>query len=245
MKGYERATRFTKDDVHLGRQLFKEAIALDPNYSNAYTLLAWTHRNDVSFGWTKTPEKSIKKGIELVKKALSINEYDAMAHMCLSNIYSMMREFEKAIAEGQKGIALEPNGADVNATFALILTYVGRYDQAIEKLEKAERLNPISPGWYFWVKAFAFQFAGKYEKAIESAKKGLKKMPNHTAVLRSLAASYILLGRMEEASAVTEKILELQPKFSLDQEAKRLEHIFKNKVDVERHIDALRKAGLK
>jgi TolB-like protein/class 3 adenylate cyclase/Flp pilus assembly protein TadD len=245
MKGYEHVMRFTKDHVHLGRQLYKEAIALDRNYSNAYTLLAWTHRHDVRFGWTKTPEKSLKKGIELVKKALSINEYDAMAHMCLSNIYSMMREFEKAIAEGQKGIALEPNGADVNATFALILTYVGRYDQAIEKLEKAERLNPISPGWYFWVKAFAFQFAGKYEKAIESAKKGLKKMPNHTAVLRSLAASYILLGRMEEASAVTEKILELQPKFSLDQEAKRLEHIFKNKVDVERHIDALRKAGLK
>ena len=245
MKGYKHVMRFNKDDVHLGRQLYKEAIALDPNYSNAYTLLAWTHRHDVRFGWTKTPEKSIKKCIELVKKALSINEYDAMAHMCLSTIYSMMREFEKAIAEGEKGIALEPNGASVNATFAIILTYAGRYDQAIEKIEKAERLNPISPGWYFWLKTVVFQFAGKYEKAIESAKKGLEKMPNHTSILRNLAASYILLGRMEEASAVTEKILELQPKFSLDQEAKRLEHIFKNKADVERHIDALRKAGLK
>ena len=244
MKGYKHVMRFNKDDVHLGRQLYKEAIALDPNYSNAYTLLAWTHRHDVRFGWTKTPEKSIKKCIEVVKKALSINEYDAMAHMCLSNIYSMMREFEKAIAEGEKCIALEPNGASVNATFAIILTYAGRYDQAIEKLEKAERLNPIRPGWYFWIKAVAFHFAGKYEKAIESAKKGLKKMPNHTSILRILAASYILLGRMEEASAVTEKILELQPKFSLDQEAKRLEHIFKNKADVERHIDALRKSDL-
>ncbi|NOQ19594.1 MAG: tetratricopeptide repeat protein [Desulfobacterales bacterium] len=244
MKGYERVMRFTKDDVHLGRQLYKEAIALDPNYSNAYTLLAWTHRHDVSFGWTKTPEKSIKKGIELVKKALSINEYDALAHMCLSNIYSMMREHEKAIAEGEKGIALEPNGAELNATYAMVLIYAGRYDQAIEKLEKAERLNPISPGWYFWLKTVAFQFAGKYEKAIESAKKGLEKMPNHTSILSNLAASYILLGRMEEASAVTEKILELQPKFSLDQKAKILEHKFKNKADVERHIDALRKAGL-
>lgn len=157
----------------------------------------------------------------------------------------MMREHEKAIAEGEKGIALEPNGAVVNATFAMVLIYAGRYDQAIEKLEKAERLNPISPGWYFWIKAVAFQFAGKYEKAIESAKKGLEKMPNHTSILTNLAASYILLGRMEEASAVTEKILELQPKFSLDQEAKILEHKFKNKADVERHIDALCKAGLR
>ena len=70
-------------------------------------------------------------------------------------------------------------------------------------------------------------------------------MPNHTGILRSLAASYILLGRVEEASAVTEKILKLRPEFSLDQFARRTERIYKNEADVERYIDALRKAGLK
>jgi len=209
-----------------------------------YSKLAYTHNHDAKYGWTKTPEKSLKRGIELAKKALSINESDAVAYGCLGEIYSMIGDHEKAMAEGEKAIEIEPNGADVNAMFAITLLFAGRFSHVIERIEKAERLNPISPGWYFLVKAAACHFSGKYEKAIESSKEGLKKMPNNLDTLGLLAASYILLGRLEEASAITEKILKLHPKFSLDEYAKNTERPYKSKGHIERYIDALRKAGL-
>ncbi len=246
MKAYEHIMQFNKNDNELGRQLYKEAIALDPNYANAYADLAWTHWCDVGFGWTKTPRESIKKIMELNMRAISMDEINANAHIGLGSIYSLIGEFEKAMAEAEKAIALEPNGADVNALYGMILAWAGRSDQAIERHEKAERLNPISPAWYYLSQAIAYRCAGKYEKAIESAKKFLKKSPKNIGALLNLTAAYILTGRVEGASAVTEEILKVSPKFSLDQWAKLIGPRYKNnKADFKLFIDALRKAGLK
>ena len=79
---------------------------------------------------------------------------------------------------------------------------------------------------------------------MESVKKAFKILPNNILDLCNLAAAYILLGPMEEASEVAKKILKLDPKFSLNQFAKSIESRYKNKADSQFYIDSLRKAGL-
>jgi len=58
-----------------------------------------------------------------------------------------------------------------------------------------------------------------------------------------LAGIYALLDRKEEAEAAAKKVLEINPKFSVERATKAWP--YKNQADVKLFADALRKAGLK
>ena len=64
----------------LGRQLAEEAIALDPDYAWAYYTLGRTHVVDVWVGTSKSPKESLGKAIELMQKALALDDTLAEAH---------------------------------------------------------------------------------------------------------------------------------------------------------------------
>jgi len=83
---------------------------------------------------------------------------------------------------------------------------------------------------------------GQYDEAIKTFKKALSISPNYLPAHAFLAASYISLGREDEAAASAEEVLRLNPKFSLMSYAKTLP--YKNKSDIDRYMAALRKAGL-
>ena len=83
---------------------------------------------------------------------------------------------------------------------------------------------------------------GRYDKSVATFKKALNVSPSFLDAHVYLAASYISMGREEEASAAVNNVLKINPKFSIDSYAKRL--TFKNEADVERVLSALRKAGL-
>ncbi|MBT6499438.1 MAG: hypothetical protein HOK67_06000, partial [Deltaproteobacteria bacterium] len=51
MRGMHHVLRFNKNDNEIARKYYKEAIVLDPEYPNAYVLLAWTYRHEAKWGW--------------------------------------------------------------------------------------------------------------------------------------------------------------------------------------------------
>ncbi len=71
------------------------------------------------------------------------------AHGLLGSIYSHKREYDKAIAEGERAVALDPNGALANEFYASSLYYAGRSKEAIPIFQKAIRLNPIGSSTAF------------------------------------------------------------------------------------------------
>jgi len=247
MRGMHHVLRYNKNDNEIARKYYKEAIALDPEYANAYVLLAWTYRHEALYGWTKNPEKSRKKAIELAKHAISLDDTNAMPHMVFALVHAEMGQFEKALSAGEKGFSLDPNNADVNLLYGLTLYNSGLFQEAVEKLKKALQLSPINP-YFNSVLSDAYFALGEYERAIEAAKKQIKTgrfvLPNYIKI----AASYFLLGNKEKAQEAIEQILKINPKFSLEPYAKFwLNKPLHPKYRKAREImfDAVRKAGLK
>jgi adenylate cyclase len=155
----------------------------------------------------------------------------------------MKRDYDKAIAEGEKAVALDPGGAETNAWLGQSLNFADRPKDAIPVFEKAIRLNPNGPTWYFLNFGNSYRMIGQYQEAITQYKRALRVAPNNIMAHIGLAATYSLLGRDEEARNEAEEVLRLNPKFSLERLAKTLP--FKNQAQLDRYIDALRKAGLK
>jgi adenylate cyclase len=235
--------RFNKEGNIQARQMFEEAIALEPKNAGAYTCLGWTYLMEVWSGFSESPGKSMARAVELAQKALALNDTMDPPHSLLGNIYLMSRQYEKAIAEEERAIALNPNGADAHAHLGMTLNYVGRPEEAIALLKKAIRLNPIPPNWYLFSLGDAYRLTEQYEVAIAAYKRVLHRNPDDMRAHTGLTATYSLAGREEEARAAAAEVLRINPKFSLEHVAKALP--FKNKADTELHIDSLRKAGLK
>jgi adenylate cyclase len=242
LQSREQSARFTKEGNILARRYAEEAVTLDPRYAGAYLRLSATYIMDSRYGTTESAEQSLRRAEECVQKALALDDSSGEAHAFLGRIYLDKRLYEKAIAEGERALTLDPNSDFVQAALAFSLYYAGRFEEAIAIYQKAIRLNPL-PAWYYTVLGASYFQSGQYEEAISEYKKALHRTPDSTMPHLGLAATYSLMAREKEAQDEAAEVLRIDPKFSLEHYAKPL--LFKNQSDLDRYIDALRKAGLK
>jgi adenylate cyclase len=109
--------------------------------------------------------------------------------------------------------------------------------------QKAIRLNPFGPAWYFFNLGNALGNAGRFEEAVSAYKKALQRSPDSLLTHVFLTATYSMMGREKEACAEAAEVLRINPKFSVDYFAKAL--AYKDQEVPNKLIDALHKAGLK
>ncbi|NIO05997.1 MAG: tetratricopeptide repeat protein [Proteobacteria bacterium] len=243
LQGREHIYRMDREGIALARQSFEEAVALDRKFAVAYTYLAWSYLLELLLGFRDLSGESMARAVELAQKALTLDDSLADAHALLGSIYLVQRQWDKAVAEGECSVALNPNSADNIGLLGITLFSVGRLEEAVSMLEKAIRLNPMPPNWLVENLATAYRMAGRYEEAIAELDKVLYRNSNYCEAWLNLAAIYVSLGQKEEARAATEEVLRLDPNFSLEHFAETL--ALKNQATKELYINNLRKAGLK
>jgi len=120
---------------------------------------------------------------------------------------------------------------------------MGRPEEALRMVEQALRRPPFEADLHLNSVGTAYYLAGKSEEAAASLKQYLTHHPNVLGTHLTLAAVYSELGKETEARAEAAEVLRLNPNFSLEVHKERTP--IKDPALLERHIAALRKAGLK
>jgi adenylate cyclase len=220
VKGYSLFERFRKEDNAKAQELFERALEIAPKYSYALTMLAWSHWIDARYGWTKSRSESDKKCAELAQKAVALDDTQPHVHGLLGGIYLAQRQYEQAIAEGEKAIELGPNNSLSYALLALSLKFAGRFERAITLFKKAMRLSPYYLNWYPLHLAGCYFMTGRYDEAIATYKHALERGKglgfNPFALHVGLAASYMRIGQEEKARSHAEEVLRIKPDYSLE-----------------------------
>jgi tetratricopeptide (TPR) repeat protein len=242
VRGQDCFFRINEKDNKQARHFFKEAINIDKGYTLAYILLGYTHLMDLFYRWSKFPIESFEHAEKSVEKALALNDSIDLAHCLLGNIYLYKRQYNEAIKAGERAIELNPNGAEAHAQVSWILVFSDKIESAIKLIKRAFRLNPIPQPYYYFFLAIAYQNNRQHEKAIEVAKKALRGNPDLLIPYLTLAASYSSLDRTEDALKAVEEILRIHPRFTLERHSNTVP--FKNQENLDKYINALRKAGL-
>jgi adenylate cyclase len=132
-------------DNNMARRMVEEAIAMCPENPMGYLSLGWVYCYDYYLGNTNSPRETLEKAMELSQKAMAMDDSLSGPHGLLCALYTAKRDYDKAIAEGERGVALNPGGTSELLTYAASLCYAGRPKEAIQLFQKAMRLSPANP----------------------------------------------------------------------------------------------------
>jgi adenylate cyclase len=233
-----------KERVERAMQLLEEAIALDPKYAYAYSILSTAYFDLVVLGASDSPRESLRRAVELGEKAVALDESNSHAHACLAFSCMYLREFDKAVSEAEKGVSLGPNSAVAYFALGAVLYTVGRPKEAIPVLRKCLRLSPVPVhSQVLGILANSYSVLGQYEEAIATYKKVLHVYgPDQLLAHVGLAVTYAITVREKEARSEGEEVMRIDPEFSLQRFINSLPYNQSRKDHV---AEALRKAGLK
>jgi adenylate cyclase len=236
-----RARSLLTIDKALNRErqiLVERAVALDPGYCEAHWRLAVALRHNW-LHWGEPQESNRKESMAHAQRAVDLDPNDSGAHWALGNILSYDRRWDEAELHFQTSIRLNPNDANALTNFSDFKTLVGEPQQAVQLAERALRLNPHPPSWYYWNLGFAQVANGRHDDAVLTLR---REETYRTISRRILAAALALCGRASEAQMEAKLFLAASPHWRIGEWIEN--QPFKNPKDAQLWIDAYRLAGL-
>jgi TolB-like protein/cytochrome c-type biogenesis protein CcmH/NrfG len=219
------------------RVLLERAVALDPEFSEAYCWLALATYVPWWFGNASDQNRAL--GLAAARRAVELDPNDPGAHWMLGNLLAHEPDIAGAEAEFAIAMSLAPNNADTWAMLSELMVLKGKTADALATIEKAFRLNPHPPGWYYWLLGQAQFLDHQYERAIVSLR---HESTYRTESRRTLAASLAFLGRMSEAHQEAELFMALNPAFRISHWIQSTP--FADKSAGEHFVEGYRRAGL-
>jgi serine/threonine-protein kinase len=175
-------------------EYFQQAIARDPDYALAYAGLADSYLLLGSY-WVE----AVTEAKSAAERALDIDPALAEAHVAQGHI-KLLLDWDWPAAERafSQGLTLNPSSPLAHSQFALYLATMGRVNDAIASVRRAQALDPLSPivnsdlGWYLL-------FGGETGEAIVQFRKTLEFDANSVSAHRGLGIALGQNGRYDEA----------------------------------------------
>jgi len=241
-RGLECFFRFTKQDNEKARLFLEQGIKIEETSALIHSMLGYTHWMASLSNWSDSPIETFINAEECARKALALDDSLDVPHFLLGMIHLFKKEWNRAIIEAKRAVALNPNGADALAALGHIMCYAGEPEEAILHLHKAFRLNPVPLIFYYHILGIAYRLAGQYENAVDILNQGIGIDPETFTPYLSLTMCYITLNEFENARKAVKKLLEIDPTFSLEY----FKGIYpvRDQARREKDIEILRKAGL-
>ncbi len=186
---------------------FTNAIELDPQFARAR---AWIVCAQASM-WATKSEQNINEALDAARFALTLDEKESETHRILGSLYLYDRNYELCGHHFNEAIRLSPNDAHIAVKTGRYYAYIDEPDKALETVERAMRLNPLHPGWYWMELGIIHYSMGDYAKAIDTF---YKNWDLEAYDLALIGASHVAADEIGRASEIARKALEIEPKSS-------------------------------
>lgn len=211
LKGRYYWNKRTEEGFRKGIEYFRQAIKEDPNYALAYAGLADCYNLLNSYG-VLPPRESAPVIKAMTEQALQIDDLLAEAHASLGHV-KMMHDWDWPGAEREfrHSIRLNPNYATAHHWYALYLRAKGQFDESLEQIRQAQRLEPLSL-IINTVVGTHFYYSRQYDKAIEQCRETLEMEPDFHVAYAVIGESYTQKGMYKEAIAELQKATSISPR---------------------------------
>jgi adenylate cyclase len=201
--------------IYKARAFIGQCIAVDPNFARANVLLSqtrlstWAIPLDDDFHNPAALDTAYRAAEKAVQRDANLPQ----ARYQLGLSLSFKRQVEAAVAECERGVALNPSYTD--ARFIQVLVSAGQYERAVNVGEAHWRVDPftlpVARGWL----GRAYYMLRRYPEAVARLREFVLQAPNHPG-RKWLVAAYAQTGRIEEARAEVTDVLRSHPSLSCE-----------------------------
>jgi DNA-binding SARP family transcriptional activator/tetratricopeptide (TPR) repeat protein len=226
-------------------QLLEASLQADPNNSVAHGWLAYWNLLYVGQGWAPDPAVRIAAAGRLAERAVMLDPGDARALTLAGHVRGFLSKHPaEAIALHERALALNPNLAIAWCFSGFSYSYQGDHEEALRRINHAIRLSPADPHMFFFDMALVIVhlMRGDHASAVEAGRRAVELNPLFSSTYKSYLSALGWTGRTREADEVRDRLLALEPGFSLQAAVERSP--FRRPEDVERYAEGLRRAGL-
>ncbi|MGH6932868.1 MAG: tetratricopeptide repeat protein, partial [Dongiaceae bacterium] len=240
----QKVYNLTQESLGEALSLYQRAIALDPQFADAYAGYARALVDVVSFDYQMVLMSAVarQQAYEAAGRALELNAQAPRAYAALGILQSLDGDHDKAIASVQKAVALDPNSADAQLNLAIVLIYAGQQPEALAVMERVLQLNPKPQSQVYDYYALALFMNERYEEALQAVRMAGAPMESDLG-LEVLAMAYARLSRTQDARAAIEAIAKRSPSANLTATRVVSSH-HRRQEDLGNRINALRDAGM-
>jgi DNA-binding SARP family transcriptional activator len=198
--------------------LLAAAIAREPDYAAPHAWYAYWHVFHVGQGWADRPAEAMLTAGDLAARAVALDPADARGLTIAGHVQAYLyRHHDQAISLHERALSVNPNLPMAWVFSGAAHGYAGRHAEAIRRIERYRRLSPMDPH------AFLFEtglmtphiLIGEPARAVAIGEAVIAMQPRLTAAWKPYAAALALCGREEEARAAAQRLLALEPGFTI------------------------------
>ncbi len=229
-------------DAAMAIPLLEDTLKLEPNYGAAHAFLSWCLHARFAHGELRQEDRIA--AIHHARAAIALGNDDATA-LAIAAFVIALDEHDTTTALKLFDRALEISNSNVFALglSAVTLAWMGKTELAIERAQRALRLSPFDSFNFRsnLALAIAYFHTQRYRDAADAARSAIDSNPGFSILHAVLTAALMRLGRVQEAKAAAQAVLECQPSFTI--------HGLSRTVELEPAVfrlfaDAWREAGL-
>jgi adenylate cyclase len=237
-KGWSHFYRFTREDNEEARRWAQRAMELDPEYATAVAMLAGTYSVEYLSAWNLDPGV-LDKSRELALRAVELDPGVPSGYIPLAVFYLQRGQPEEGAEYARRAIKVAPNAPDGHAFLGMSMLQQGQRLEALESIRLSIRLDPR----YSFMIPATLVLSGREEEAARLWERYRASNPDSVATRLSLVRYYVSVDRVEEARAIAQEILAINP--ALTAEILARHGVFRPPEDeAPALVAALRRAGL-
>ena len=186
---------------------FQRAVALDPTFALAYAGLADASTRQGFNTSGATAEEFYVRSKALAQKALSLDPETPEAYAALGTVKRIYDwDWAGAEADFRRAIQLNPNYARAHLGYALLLSCLGRGDEALVEIKRAMEIDPLSQdvkSGYLTI----MEGRGEYAEALAQAQENVKFNKEYRRGMRGVATFLFHLGEYQRVIEISEQEL--------------------------------------
>jgi TolB-like protein/class 3 adenylate cyclase/Tfp pilus assembly protein PilF len=202
------------EDGDIAAPLLQKALELEPNYAAAHASLAWCYHFRFR---PRSDEKDRMAAIHHARAAIAAGGDDATALGIAGFVVSLdERDLVTGLGLFDRALAISNSNIFALCCSALVLSFAGRFELAIERAQRALRLSPFDSLNYLSNNGLVVSYlcTGRFAEAHDAARASVQLNPRFSVCHVFLVAALMALGHSEDAKAGVRRVLELEPTFT-------------------------------
>lgn len=209
--------RLTRDDLDRSETILRRHVVATPS-AQGYAWLAFLNTFRVGQRFNPSDAPLIEETQHYARRALEMEPQNALVAALVGHIHSyLFGEFDYAASLFERSLRENPAQTLAWDLYAMLHAYAGQPKRALAMAQWARHLGAFSPHRYYFetTRAITGNFSGEHRTAIEAGQAALVERPDFNSLLRVLVSSNAHMDRPEEARAFLNKLLMVEPNFSI------------------------------